>query len=61
MNKLKSNLKNEMMKEDHEEVYFSDKFRRVIRKITKGLHDDNHIEVNFLRKYFNSLSSNKKK
>jgi hypothetical protein len=46
MNKLKSNLKNEMMKEDHEEVYFSDKFRRVIRKMTKDIRDDNHIEVN---------------
>ncbi len=33
MNKLTSNLKHEVMKEDHEEVYYADKFRRVIQKI----------------------------
>lgn len=36
------------MKEDHEEVYYADKFRRLIKKIKEGYHDDNGIEVNAL-------------
>ena len=56
-NKLKSNLKHEVLKEDNEEVYYADKFRRLIQKIIEVYHDDNGIEVNTLKRFSYSLRS----